>query len=171
METGAAMASHDPAAGARNLLLHCAGAKPGESLLIVFETDALGIYGAGLVEILSDAALELGLTVATREVAFSKAVQDLPADLSEQLRSLSGHHAQAELRTASVLASTPLPGDSVAALRQIRDVADFARSAGARELWGPINAMLRSGPLRSTATTFDQKHVIEGILDAPAPFF
>jgi hypothetical protein len=85
MEAGQAIGGQDPAAGARNLLLHCAEAERGESLLIVFEPEALGIYGAGLVETLSDAALELGLTVATREVAFSKTVQDLPPDLSEVL--------------------------------------------------------------------------------------
>ena len=77
--------ARDVAAGARNLLLNCAQARPGESLLIVCERPDLGIYGAGLPEAVSETALELGLRVAVQEVAFTPSVNALPADLAAKL--------------------------------------------------------------------------------------
>ena len=83
---GAVIEQGDVAAGARNLLLRCVGAKPGETLLIVFEASRLGIYGEGLAEALSVTAQEMGLTVTTREVGFSKRARDWPPDLAEAMK-------------------------------------------------------------------------------------
>jgi len=81
----------DVAAGARNLLLNCAQARPGESLLLIHERPDLGIYGTGLIEAVSASAVELGLQVAVREVAFSPTVDELPGDLAEML--IAADHA------------------------------------------------------------------------------
>lgn len=81
----------DVAAGARNLLLNCAQARPGESLLLIHERPDLGIYGPGLVEAVAASAVELGLRVAVREVAFSPSVEALPGDLADML--IAADHA------------------------------------------------------------------------------
>lgn len=81
----------DVAAGARNLLLNCAQARPGESLLLIRERPDLGIYGTGLIEAVAASAVKLGLRVAVREVAFSPTVEELPGDLAEML--IAADHA------------------------------------------------------------------------------
>ena len=122
------MASHDPAAGARNLLLRCAEVKAGESLLILFESEALGIYGAGLVEVMSEAALELGLTVATREVAFSQTVQDLQPDLSEQL--VAADHAVFFARLGDQLRFRAMPKGARPVVSYALDIAMLGSGFG-----------------------------------------
>ena len=75
-----ATAEHDAALdlGARNLLLGCAQARPGESLLIVEEDSALGYYGAGLAEAIAGTAASLGLSVRIAAVPFQPEIDELP---------------------------------------------------------------------------------------------
>lgn len=56
--------------GARNLLFGCAGAKPGETLLVLHESPAHGYFGAGLAEAVAEAARELGLLPSLLETPF-----------------------------------------------------------------------------------------------------
>lgn len=56
--------------GARNLLLGCAGAKPGETLLILHESPAHGYFGPGLAEAVARAARDLGLLATLMETPF-----------------------------------------------------------------------------------------------------
>ncbi len=67
--------------GALNLLLDCAGAKPGESLLILAEDPELGFYGPGLAEAVAEEARTLGLDVDLRMIGFSPDADELPPDL------------------------------------------------------------------------------------------
>ena len=54
--------------GTHNLLVNCAALKPGESLLIVAESPALGWYDAQVVETVADAARAMGLAPTMLEV-------------------------------------------------------------------------------------------------------
>jgi hypothetical protein len=66
-------------------LANCAAARAGESLLILHEAPALGIYREGLVEAVSLAAGEMGLRAETREVPFEPAAGQLPPSLADAL--------------------------------------------------------------------------------------
>ncbi len=67
--------------GVRNLLSGCAGAKSGESLLILAEDDGLGHYFDGLADEVASEAEAFGLRVALRRVGFSPAADALPQEL------------------------------------------------------------------------------------------
>lgn len=67
--------------GARNLLLGCAQALPGDALLIVRENPGLGFYGHGLAEAVAGTAVALGLSVRTATVPFLEQIDVLPAEL------------------------------------------------------------------------------------------
>ncbi len=67
--------------GALNLLLDCAGAKPGERLLILAEDPELGFYGPGLAEAVAEEARALGLDVSLRMIGFSPDADELPPAL------------------------------------------------------------------------------------------
>jgi hypothetical protein len=72
--------------GARNLLLGCAGARPGETLLIVEEDPSGGYYEAGLGEAVAAAAGRLGLTVRRIGIAFSPEADALTPALEREVR-------------------------------------------------------------------------------------
>ena len=76
--------------GALNLLSGCAGAKPGESLLIVAEEEGLGYYDDGLAPAIEREARAFGLDVALRRIPFSPAAEILPPDLAAAVRA-AGH--------------------------------------------------------------------------------
>ncbi len=63
--------------GARNLLLNCAGAKPGESLLILYEDPATGYFGPGLAEDIAGLARGVGLHVTMLKTPFTPDVDTL----------------------------------------------------------------------------------------------
>lgn len=56
--------------GVRNMLLGCAGARPGDSLLILAEDPALGYYEAGLAEAIAECAVRFGLEVRSHAIGF-----------------------------------------------------------------------------------------------------
>ncbi|MBL8588553.1 MAG: hypothetical protein JNK46_08490 [Methylobacteriaceae bacterium] len=72
--------------GVRNLLVECAGAQPGERLVIFHEDPALGFYEAGLHDALAEAMSGFGLDVRQMRVDFA------PRDptLSEPVRRALG---------------------------------------------------------------------------------
>lgn len=80
------ISTDDLSAGARNLLLGCAEARAGETLLIVEENPALGFYGYGLGDAITAEALALGLAVERRGVDFTPEVGPLPAELAEAMQ-------------------------------------------------------------------------------------
>lgn len=59
-----------PQTGARNLLLDCANAQVGQSLLIAYEPSALGYFDADVVDCVAREARELGLHVRLFDVGF-----------------------------------------------------------------------------------------------------
>jgi hypothetical protein len=72
--------------GVSNLLEGCAGARRGESLLIVREDPACGYYGAGLAEAVAERARAFGLDVRTLDVPFVAAVEEPHRDLAAAMR-------------------------------------------------------------------------------------
>ncbi|MGL4438031.1 MAG: hypothetical protein ACRCUE_02055 [Bosea sp. (in: a-proteobacteria)] len=71
--------------GAHNLLLGCAEAKPGESLLILHEDPGLGYFGHGLAGAIAEAGKALGLNVRLREVPFDQRADTLSDELAADM--------------------------------------------------------------------------------------
>lgn len=72
---------HDPAAGARNLLLNCARCREGERLLIAFEPDSYSYFDADVLRYVEAEARSLGLDVTLVDVGFEPTRHQLPAEL------------------------------------------------------------------------------------------
>lgn len=75
-----------PASGARNLLLTCAHAQPGQSLLIAYEPSNLGYFDDRVVDIVAREAREVGLHVRTFDVGFNPCAPHLCSALQEQMK-------------------------------------------------------------------------------------
>jgi len=71
--------------GAHNLLAGCARAKPGERLLILWESPDLGYFDADLAPCIADTARAMGLRVISVEVPFMPEAPALSADLRRRI--------------------------------------------------------------------------------------
>jgi hypothetical protein len=71
--------------GARNLLLNCANCQPGDSVLIVRETDDLGYYDPELGTAIKKVADDIGLCVQTFDVPLCREVKSPPEDLERMM--------------------------------------------------------------------------------------
>lgn len=71
--------------GVYNLLSECAEARPGETLVILFEDPMLGHYGPGLAPAIAAAAADYGLSVRTIEVPFVPEASALPEEIGAEL--------------------------------------------------------------------------------------
>jgi len=94
--------------GAANLLVGCAGAKPGARLLILEEDPALGHYAAGLGAALAAVAGDLGLTVSRRDIGFSPGADDPPAAVLAAIA--AADHIVYLARLGDQTRFRPLPG-------------------------------------------------------------
>lgn len=77
--------SHGQDAGARNLLLECAQARPGERLLIAYEHETHRYFDPKVRESISASARTLGLRVEMVDVGFDPAPSGLKPDLLQRL--------------------------------------------------------------------------------------
>lgn len=75
----------DCATGAHNLLVNCIGIQPGETLLLVTEDPALGYFGAGLADTITDHALRMGAVVSKIEAPVIEDPVDFPAAIREAI--------------------------------------------------------------------------------------
>ncbi len=100
-------ASSDPVAGARNLLLNCAGIRAGERLLLLHERSELGIYADGLVAATADAARALGLSVTAMEVGLLEKPAAMPAEIAVAMA--AADHALFFARLGDQLRFRPMP--------------------------------------------------------------
>lgn len=71
--------------GALNLLQGCAGAKAGDTLLILHEDPALGYFGAGLADAIAAVGAAKGLVVRQSAVPFDEQAETLPAALAAEM--------------------------------------------------------------------------------------
>ncbi|MEM7718017.1 MAG: hypothetical protein AAF222_02345 [Pseudomonadota bacterium] len=76
---------NDPSAGARNLLLNCAGCQPGDRVLIVFEAEEHGYFDRDVLHTVQREALRLGLEVSSFDVGFKPTRNRLPSALTKRL--------------------------------------------------------------------------------------
>ncbi len=67
--------------GVRNLLFGCAGARAGDSLLILAEDPALGVYEPGLAGAVADSATRFGLDVRRTDIGFEPDAPEIDASL------------------------------------------------------------------------------------------
>jgi hypothetical protein len=81
LDATGSIAAEDFRRSALNLLRDCAGARPGETLLILAEDPGLGFYGPGLAEAVAREAKGLGLDVSLRMIGFSSDADTLPPEL------------------------------------------------------------------------------------------
>ena len=72
-------------AGARNMLLNCAKAQPGEHVLIAYERADLGYFDATVLPCVAQTARDLGLIVETLDVGFTPFVDGLTDTLSSHI--------------------------------------------------------------------------------------
>lgn len=72
-------------AGARNMLLNCAKARPGERVLIAYEPPEFGYFDARVLNIVTRVAHDIGLRVTTVNVGFDPHARSLPEPLRMQI--------------------------------------------------------------------------------------
>ena len=70
-------------AAVENLLFKCAGARPGQSLLIVHENQSENFYGEDLHNLIANQAKMLGFVVEFYPIAFDPEVKAIPDDLAK----------------------------------------------------------------------------------------
>jgi hypothetical protein len=109
-ETVGPMCALDEAleSGALNLLSDCAGAKPGETLLILNEDPALGYFGDGLADAIAQTARRIGLDVRLIDVPFDPGAECLPPALARELE--RADHALFLARLGDQLRFREMPG-------------------------------------------------------------
>ncbi|MFK7944773.1 MAG: hypothetical protein AB8B85_17945 [Paracoccaceae bacterium] len=86
--TKAASITHDPFAGAHNMLVHCGGFQAGDRLLIVHEDPSLGWYDKSIAEVVASSARAIGALPEIVEVGGPDAPP--PPALGEKLERSDG---------------------------------------------------------------------------------
>ena len=82
------MTEQAQATGVRNLLENCAGAKPGQSLLIAYETADHGYYSADILTCLTEQAQAFGLDVSLYDVGFDPQTPEMTPALLSRMQSV-----------------------------------------------------------------------------------
>ncbi|WP_238321733.1 hypothetical protein [Halocynthiibacter namhaensis] len=72
--------------GARNLLMNCAEARPGETVLVAHEPAALGYYDNRVVDCIASAAEGLGMKCKSMDVGFDSQAKELPSNVAKPLK-------------------------------------------------------------------------------------
>ncbi|TYC63456.1 hypothetical protein FMN50_03740 [Rhodobacterales bacterium] len=94
--------------GAENLLKNCAGLRSGQSLLVIAEDPACGMYGQGLAEAVADVARDLGCDVTLTVLPFDPGQagnsDDILASMEPHDQTVFLHRVGDQLRFSSVLA-------------------------------------------------------------------
>lgn len=111
----------DPVAGALNLLRNCAGAKAGETLLILAEPAELGMYGRCLLAPLGAAAEAIGLKTGLCEVPFTPDADCVPDALAPELD--RADHAVFCARLGDQLRFKGMPGEALPVVSYALDAA------------------------------------------------
>jgi hypothetical protein len=117
--------------GARNLLVNCAGAKPGESLLILHEDCAAGYFGPGLAEDVARLATAMGLHVTMLETPFAPDVDTLTSQQEAMVK--ASDHALFLARLGDQLRFKAMPAGSRPVVSYVLDrealASDFGTAA------------------------------------------
>jgi hypothetical protein len=117
--------------GARNLLLNCAGAKPGESLLILYEDPAAGYFGPGLAQDIAGLARGIGLHVTMLKTPFAPDVDTLTPQQDAAVK--ASDHALFLARLGDQLRFKAMPAGSRPVVSYVLDrealASDFGTAA------------------------------------------
>jgi hypothetical protein len=100
--------SHDPAAGARNLLLGCAGVRAGDSLLLIVEPEGNTHYEPALAPFIARQARALGASVRLMPVAPAGGPESVPAEVMHAIG--AADHTIFLNRIGDQVRFAPLPG-------------------------------------------------------------
>ena len=101
-------ALHDPVAGARNLLLGCAGVAAGDNVLLIVEPAGSDHYSPAVAQFIAEQVRELGASVDVMAVAPASGPEDVPASMLAAIGEAS--HTIFLNRTGDQLRFSPLPG-------------------------------------------------------------
>ena len=101
-------APRDPAAGARNLLLNCAGVSSGDSVLLILEPEGNHHYDPALAPFIAQHARGFGADVRFMTVAPGGGPEDIPASVMNAIGAAS--HTIFLNRIGDQLRFEPLPG-------------------------------------------------------------
>jgi hypothetical protein len=98
----------DPAAGARNLLVDCAGVGSGDRVLIITEPDRLDHYDLAVARCIAEEARKLGAHTTVLATEPGAGPEDVPSSLLEEISRAS--HTIFLNRIGDQLRFAPLPG-------------------------------------------------------------
>ena len=101
-------APHDPAAGARNLLLGCVSVRRGDSVLLIVEPEGSNHYEPSVANFIACHARELGANVEIMAVAPAGGPEDAPPRMMAAIGAAS--HTVFLNRIGDQLRFAPLPG-------------------------------------------------------------
>ena len=101
-------ASHDPAAGARNLLLGCVSVRRGDSVLLIVESEGSNHYEPSVAPFIARQARDLGADVEIMAVAPAGGPEDVPPGMMAAIGAAS--HTVFLNRIGDQLRFAPLPG-------------------------------------------------------------
>jgi hypothetical protein len=104
----------------KNMLFACAGARPGDRLLILREDPAHGYYGRGLATEIATTAEDLGLAVNVVDVPVYAEIGALPAELEPAFR--EADHALFLARLGDQIRFLEAPGGARAIVSYVLDV-------------------------------------------------
>lgn len=122
--------------GVRNLLAGCAGARAGETLLILAEDPALGFYEPGLAEAVAESATRFGLEVRCRAVGFAPDAPALDAALSQAIS--AADHTLFLARLGDQLRFCEMPAGGRPIVSYALDRAAFASQFGSASYAGMV---------------------------------
>ncbi len=114
--------------GALNLLLGCAGARAGDSLLILEEDPRLGYYGPGLATVIAEVAASIGVRADVLDVPFSETADTLTPELEQAIR--GADHTLFLARLGDQLRFRAMPPGTGPVVSYVLDVAALASPFG-----------------------------------------
>lgn len=123
----------DPQAGARNLLVNCAGVSSGDQVLIVTEPDHLHHYDPAVARCIAEQARTLGARTKLIATEPAGGPEDVPSWLLEEISQAS--HTIFLNRIGDQLRFAPLPGDGSKTVCYTLDL-DYLGSAFAVSPYG-----------------------------------
>jgi len=123
----------DPPAGARNLLVNCAGVRSGDQVLIITEPEHLHHYDPAVARCIAEEARKLGARAKLVEVEPAGGPEDVPAWLLEEISRAS--HTIFLNRIGDQLRFAPLPGAGSKTVCYTLDL-DYLGSAFAASPYG-----------------------------------
>lgn len=142
MNPSGGRAPANPAVGARNLLLGCAGVRPGDSVLLIVEPEGNPHYDPALTPFIASQARELGARVDILSVAPAAGPESVPPAMMQAIG--AADHTIFLNRIGDQLRFAPLPGSGTKTMSYALDMHFLASEFAAAPygVWEGIEARL-----------------------------